>query len=279
MLVAMRVLAESSSVLVALITAIAGSLLAVIAARGIVRSIALGIATGVAAAAGLAADDLLDAALAAGLLLILVAALASEARSPIVRAAALAPGGVLIVTLGAEGTAGWARALAFVTIVAVGPTAVALDRFFPYLTVALLAVSALGAYWTLPDTEQARALVGALLPVALLALVFRHAPEPSSPSLGVALVAWVALVGGVGRAGSVVGAIGCLGVLALGPLARRGPPILVVAAHLPIVVIASRVAGLRQSAWTAAAVLLPVIVLAAAILLLTGQPSRKVNPP
>jgi hypothetical protein len=279
MLVAMDRLADSSGFVVALLIASAASLFAVVAARRTPRSIALGLAAVVAVAAGLAADDVLKAALPVGLLFVSVAALASDGQMLVVRAAALAPGGLVIVALAAEGTEGWARALAFVTVVAAGPAAVAFDRRLPYLTFALLVVSAIGAYWTLPDTEQARVLIGALLPVGLLAVVFRQAPEPSSPSLGVGLIAWVALVGGFGRAGSVVGAIGCLGVLALGPLARRSAPILVVAVHVAVVVIASRVAGLRQSAWTAAAVLLPVIVAAAGILLLAGERSRKPNPP
>jgi hypothetical protein len=52
----------------------------------------------------------------------------------------------------------------------------------------------------------------------------------------------------------------------------------VIAVHVPVVVVASRVAGLRQSAWTAVAVLLPVMVVAAT-LLVASERSRKVNPP
>jgi hypothetical protein len=76
----------------------------------------------------------------------------------------------------------------------------------------------------------------------------------------------------------VVGAIGCLGVLALGPLSRRATPVLVVTMHVAVVAVASRVAGFRQSAWTSAAVVLPVMV-AAAALLAAGERSRKENPP
>jgi hypothetical protein len=75
-----------------------------------------------------------------------------------------------------------------------------------------------------------------------------------------------------------VGAIGCLGVLALGPLSRRSAPIVIVAVHVPVVAVASRVAGLRQSAWTAAAVVLALMVVAAT-LLVARERSRKANPP
>jgi hypothetical protein len=275
---AMRALVDSSGFLVALLAGIGASLFAVIITPRTMRSMAFGVAAFVAALAGLAAEDVLNAALPAGLLLVAAAALATARSQPVVRTAALAPGGALLVTLAAEGTAGWARAFVFVTIIVAGPAAAAVDRRFPYLTFALLAVSALGAYATVPDTEQARALVGALLPVALIAFGFRRVSEASGPIAGVALVAWVALVGGVGRPGSVVGAIGCLGVLALGPLSRRTTLVLVVAVHVAVVSAASRVAGLRQSAWTAAAVVLPVMVVAAA-LLAADERSRKENPP
>jgi hypothetical protein len=241
-------------------------------------SVAQGVAALAAVLAGLAAEDVLPAALPAGLLLLAVAAFVSERRGLVVRVAALAPGGALVVTAAAEGTAGWARVLAFVAIVGAGPAAVAFDRHFSYLTFAALAFSALGVYATVPDTEQARALVGALLPVALLAVFRREVAEPASPSVGVALVAWVAIVGGQGRPGSVVGALGCLGVLALGPLCRRSSPVLVAAVHVAVVVVASRVAGLRQSAWTAAAVVAPVMILAV-VLLAAGARVRTKNPP
>jgi hypothetical protein len=271
-------LLRSSGFLAALLTASAVSLLAVVLTRRSVRSLALAITVVAAVTAGLDAEDVLKAAIPAGLVLVGAGALVSEGRPLIVRAASLVPGGVVLVTLGAEGTTGWARALVLLTIVVGGPAAAAVDRRFPSLTIGLLAVSALGAYATVPDTEQARAVVGALLPIAALALLCRSVPEPATPGLGVALVAWVGLIGGVGRPGSVVGAIGCLGVFLLGPLAARNRPAVVVAVHAPIVLIASRVAGLRQSAWTAAFVLLPVLVVAAtALTAAKSSPNR--NPP
>jgi hypothetical protein len=275
---AMGTLVRSSGFVVALLTAGAASFIALTAGRRRVASVAQGIAVVVGAIAGLAAEDVLPAALPVALLLLVVAALASQGRSLIVRVTALVPGGVLLVTVAADGTRGWARALAFVAVITAGPAAASFDRYAPRLTFGLLAISALGAYATVPDTEQARALVGALLPVALAAFGFRRVSEASGPIAGVALVAWVALVGGVGRPGAVVGAIGCLGVLALGPLSRRATPVLVVTMHVAVVAVASRVAGFRQSAWTAAAVVLPVMVVAAA-LLAAAERSRKENPP
>jgi hypothetical protein len=197
----------------------------------------------------------------------------ADDRSVVLRVAALAPGGALLVTFAAPGTSGWARLLVLAVILGAGPAAAVLDRRSPSFLFALLAISALGAYATVPDTEQARALVGALLPVAVVALAANRVAEPSGPTAGVALLGWVALVGGTGRPGSVVGAVGCLGVLALGPLARRANPVLVGAVHVAVVAVASRIAGLRQSAWTALAILVPVILLAA-IVLVAGERGR-----
>jgi hypothetical protein len=142
----------------------------------------------------------------------------------------------------------------------------------------LIAFSSLGVYFTVPDTEQARGLVGALLPVAAVALVSRRSSESVGPSVSVALVAWVGLVGGVARPGSVVGAISCLGVLALGSLVRRPTPVRLAAVHAVVVVLASRVAGLRQSAWTALAIAVPIMVIAA-LVLVAGERGRMPDPP
>jgi hypothetical protein len=273
MLEPMGSLLSSSGFLVALVTASGASLLAVVLARSTTRSIALGIIAVVAALAGLSAEDAFRGALVPALALLASAALVAEGRSIVVRVAALAPGGVLLVTLAAPGTSGWARALVLAAILGAGGATAVLDRRLPSLSFVLLGISALGAYATVPDTEQAQALVGALLPVAAVAFAGSRVAEPSGPTAGVALLSWVALVGGIGRPGSVVGAIGCLGVLALGPLARRANPVLVVAVHVAVVAVASRIAGLRQSAWTALAILVPAIVLAA-IVLVAGEPGR-----
>jgi hypothetical protein len=275
---AMSALLRSSGFVVALLPASGVSLLAVIVTRRRTRSIAFAIAAAAGVFVGLNAEDVLNAALPAGLLLLGAGALVSERHPPIVRVAALAPGAVVLVTLAAEGTSGWARALVLVAIVGVGSAAASIDRRFPYLTFGLLALSALGAYATVPDTEQARAVVGALLPIAVLAFFARETAEAAGPSLGVALVGWVALVGGVARPGSVVGAIGCLGVLLLAPLARRTLPVVVMVMHLAIVGLASRVAGLRQSAWIAAALLLPVVIVASIVLALGGRGRKSKRP-
>jgi len=274
----MGALVRSSGFVVALLTASGVSLLAVLVARGAARSAALGLAIVVAVFAGLAAEDVLPGALIVAAFLLAVAAVIARGRSYAVRGAALCPGGVVLVTLAAPGTPGWARGLAFVAVVVASPTSEIVDRRFPSLIFALIAFSSLGVYFTVPDTEQARGLVGALLPVAAVALASRRSPESIGPSVSVALVAWAGLVGGVARPGSVVGAISCLGVLALGSLVRRPTLVRLAAVHAVVVVLASRVAGLRQSAWTALAIAVPIMVIAA-VVLVAGERGRMPDPP
>jgi hypothetical protein len=274
----MRALIGSSGFLVALLTASGVSLFAVVVARGTIRSAALGLAVVVAAFAGLAAEGVLPGALLLAVLLLAATARVAEGRPFAVRAAAGLPGGVVLVTLAASGTPGWARGLVFVAVLVAGPTSEIVDRRFSSLIFALIAISSLGVYATVPDTEQARSLVGAVLPVAAAALMSRRSPEPVGPNVSVALVAWVGLVGGIGRPGSVVGAIGCLGVLALGSLSQRSTPIRLLVVHGVVVVLASRVAGLRQSAWTALAIAVPVMVIAG-FALAAGERGRMKDPP
>lgn len=146
-----------------------------------------------------------------------------------------------------------------------------------------LAVAVLGAYATLPDTEEVLVLAGAVLPVMLLAW------PGGLASLGgwgiyplVGVLAYVAAWGGRGREGAVVGALAGLGVLIAEPIARRvrGTTLL---DHLPrrwwavpagailqgaVVFGTSRLAGLRGSAVVAGALSLAVLAATVATLLL-----------
>jgi hypothetical protein len=274
----MVALLRSSGFIVALLTATGASLVAVVITRGTTRSIALAIAVGVAAFSGLAAEDVLPGALVVAVFLLAAGALVARSRSFTVRAAAVAPGAVVLVTVSAPDTPGWARGLVFVAVLVASPAGEIVDYRVPSLIFAFIALSSLGVYATVPDTEQARTLVGALLPVAAAAVVWRRLSESVGPSVSVALVVWGGLVGGVGRPGSVVGAIGCLGVLALGPLARLSSPIRLIVVQLGVVALASRVVGFRQSAWAAVAIAVPIMVVAA-VVLLAGQHGRMPDPP
>ena len=155
----------------------------------------------------------------------------------------------------------------------------------------LLAVTALGIYLTTPDTEHSALLLGVAIPVALLAFPWPMATLGTGGSFAsAALLALVVVIDGVGRDGAVVGAVACLGVLAVEPAVRvvsRGralPPAPVplrysariVAVHVVLVAICSRVGGLRSSAVEALVVCAVACVVAAVAL--TVQATRTPAP-
>lgn len=114
----------------------------------------------------------------------------------------------------------------------------------------LFAVTAFGVWVTVPDTELARILLGASVPLALATTSwgqYRRIGYPGAFAL-VGALAWIAMVSGEAREASVVGAWGAIGLLAilplLGPSADELPGWSVMVAHAAIVVIATRVIGL-----------------------------------
>lgn len=163
----------------------------------------------------------------------------------------------------------WVDQAVFATVIVGGTLAAAFHRHWRTagISTPLMPISLLGVYFTVPDTEQAAAVLGATAllvllgwPVALLSLGIGGA------FASVGLLAWVSVVGGVGRPGSIVGALGCVGLLAVEPVGRllaggRSPLELIPARqrtpvsavlHLVLVFIASRIAGLQEAASDAA---------------------------
>jgi hypothetical protein len=135
----------------------------------------------------------------------------------------------------------------------------------------LLAISAAGVYLTVPDTEQAMVLLGAAVPVAVLAWPWAGARLGRAGAYASAgLFLWTVAAGGFARPSSIVGGAASLALLVAEPLGRMlsarqfgaidglpnrwwvTPIVAVVQAGL--VLVAARVAGLRDS--LAAAVLL-----------------------
>ena len=153
----------------------------------------------------------------------------------------------------------------------------------------LLAGTLLGVGLTVPDVEQVRVTTPIAAVVAAAAAVWwvvGRGVEAAGrwQALALLLVAWIAAVGGYGRDGAVVGAVGCLGLVVLEPVARatgaavrsdawplHAAATWRLALHAVVVVTASRVAGLRRSAWEAAAIVLLTWVVAFAVL---GRPVR-----
>ena len=148
----------------------------------------------------------------------------------------------------------------------------------------LLLVSIAGLYTTVPDTELALVLLGAAIPLTLLAWPKAWARLGSGGAYAaVGLYIWVATIEGVGRTGSIVGAVAVLALLVLEPVGRLVAPRVPVD-HLPrfltgarvnagtlvvgqvlLVAWAARVAGLAHNPIVALVLALPVFALGLAV--------------
>jgi hypothetical protein len=221
-------------------------------------------------------DSVLDDQLVGGLLVLAVGAFVTRwLRWPVlIGVLAAVPGAALVATSTdvADIDIPWVRALTFLTIVVGAALVPEFDRENARggLGPVLFAVTALGMYTTLPDTEEVLVVIGVTWPLALLGW-----PKPWA-SLGAAgsaatvgLVAWIASVGGQGRPGAIIGALACLGVMLIEPVVllvfgRRRPPtptspfssgvIVVAALHVALVMFVSLAAGREISARAAAAI-------------------------
>jgi hypothetical protein len=179
----------------------------------------------------------------------------------------------------------WVKPLVVVATVVGGTLVADFDRRHARRgwPVVMFAVSVVGVYFTVPDTERALVLVGASLPLVLLGWPF---PFASLGTVGaypaVGALAWTAAFEGLGRPASIVAGVACLGLFVAEPIARlaQGPTqaILsrlpmrwwiafpVVIGHLVLVFIASRVAGLRTGVGTAAVIALIELAMALTVL-------------
>jgi hypothetical protein len=174
------------------------------------------------------------------------------------------PGAQLLTTNTELPQVSWVAPLVVVTV-AVGGTLVAdFDRRYHQRgwSVVMFAISVVGVYFTVPDTERALVLLGATLPILLLGWPFALASlgtVGAYPAVGT--LAWIAAYEGLGRRSSIVAGVACLGLFVSEPLARilrwgastifdalprRFWTVVPVAAgHLVLVFVASRIAGLR----------------------------------
>jgi hypothetical protein len=169
------------------------------------------------------------------------------------------------------------QVLTVVMILVAGASLSEWSRHLPQTLVGpMLAITAFGIWATVPETEMARAVLGVSIPMAvatfnpLAARLF--APGAFAIS---GLVAWLAATGGVARPASIIGGWACLGLLLILPYCRPSAtglvstrPWVVLGVHIVVVMVASRVIGLWQSA-------VPAMVAAAALalvaFLLLGQ--------
>ena len=229
-----------------------------------------------------AGPDRVPPGLVGGAIALVAAGLVARAiHQPWVGAILAAPGAYLIAAHGDLGGPSWYRWSAGVACVLGGALAEDLDRRWQAQGIgpALLAISVIGLYYTLPDTEESVVLLGVTIPLALAGWPLRlTALGPGGGFAAAGLLAWTVASGGVGRATAIVGGLGCFALLAGEPIVhalRRGrrhvvPPGGVVALgvmlamHLAAVYLCGRVAG------TAGSVTLAVVIAGAGLLVMSA---------
>lgn len=226
-------------------------------------------------------------------------------RHAIGKIVTLIPSSLLIYAGLRTTTLHWAATAVAIAIPLCSVVAVDFEHFHrrTSLSPLLILICVAGIYTTTPDTEGARTLLGAALP--LLIFVF---PKPLA-SLGLggtaamfAMVWSVAAIEGAARPGSIVGALGCAGLLVVEPIARRLVPIQRArpiqrergtprrapsqfqpaidaaragALQFAAVAWASRVAGFQHTALNALALLALGMIPTAMAALLLAQPARR----
>jgi hypothetical protein len=240
-------------------------------------SVRLGFAAVVVVAAfvALAVDYDLWPRLAIGVLLVGAAGLVRDDVEGCLLPGALLVLGAASVASAPPGVALWMRCAAFITIAVAVPCASVVDRRAPRLLPLVAAITVVGVYVCVPDTELPLVLVGAVLPATLLAL------DPDTRASAwtgavVALVVAEVLVGGEGRPGAIIGGLACVGVLLLAPLAAWRPHatrdgLVLLITHAVFVLWAARVAGFRDSAWIAALLCAPAAAIAWGVLFVTAR--------
>lgn len=116
----------------------------------------------------------------------------------------------------------------------------------------LFAISVLGVWATVPETQLARVLVGVavLMSVTTLPPINATITWPGAFALA-GLFVWAMLVAGNEREASIAGAWASLGALVLIPLLPSRSPTVrsgsLIVAHTALVIVASRLIGLRES--------------------------------
>ncbi len=197
------------------------------------------------------------------------------------------PGAVMLATDSGIPDVTWIRVFVGVTAVVGGALVADFDAHHGRRNSALplFAISAVGVYYTVPDTEQALVLLAVCLVVTVAAWPLPLVSLGTSGAFAaVGLFSWVVAVGGVGRHSAIVGGVACLALLVVEPVSRvvmrnhskraglldatAWSMLPLAALQLAFVAFAARVVGLRLT--VAQAVWLALVELAFALVTLLG---------
>ena len=189
------------------------------------------------------------------------------------RVALVVPGAAIaVLALPYEG-AQWYGPVAIAAVSVTGPAVDAIDLRYGRtgLALVMLSVSVGGVYGTIPNTDRIALVFGAFLPVIALAWPRLWARVGAGAgSAAVALLGAVTLNGGWTRPGAVVGGLLASAMFLLLALAGRPDDARVARAWSPLAVRLlvldlvvtlglTRIAGLEESAWAAAALAAPML--------------------
>lgn len=143
--------------------------------------------------------------------------------------------------------------------------------------------SVFGVWATVPEPTLVRVILGAAAAAMIAAWPLRRARLGSSGAFALAGLLAVAIAsGGEDRGGSVVGAwaaVGAFSLVLLGPVVATIRPWHLFAIHAVSVLVAARVAGLRESPIAAAAIASATIALTLAAGWLLARRERRRGPP
>ncbi|MGH8928762.1 MAG: hypothetical protein ACRDWH_10455 [Acidimicrobiia bacterium] len=194
------------------------------------------------------------------------------------------PGAWLIGRSGLPGP-DWVVSVVSVVVAVVGPVAAWFDEDADGSPTPawLFAIAAAGVWVTVPDTEEALVLLGAIAAATLLSWPLGVARLGSvGVHALVGLYMWVVAWGGRGREGAVVGAVAALGMLFAAPVAAwmarnrnvattGWAAVWLVVLQILVVAVSTRVGGLRPDPFDAAAIAVPALLAALLLWLLTER--------
>lgn len=180
---------------------------------------------------------------------------------------AAAPGAVITVMAVTSDVDSWIPWFAVIAIMTTAPLLASFDGRYGRtgLPLPLFAVSALGVYLTVPDTEFAIVLFGTAAIAGFLGW-----PKPvmsfgaSGAYASIGLYVAVASTGAIGRPAALIAAVSCLGLLIVTPVAHRifhaersccldgVAPVIVIGAQFVLVLLISRTLGRFSSPWLTA---------------------------
>jgi len=140
----------------------------------------------------------------------------------------------------------------------------------------MLALSILGIWATVPETDMIRVILGTAIVMALATLPPINARPISAGAFSLAgLLVWLTAYGGAARPGSIIAGWACLGVLVMIPLLGLSrKPIghtAVVGIHLIVIFVASRLMGSWESTVATLIGIVALLIAAAGVLLFVAR--------